>query len=375
VPTSRRFDRRPRRATIACVRQIDSQTAEDYLRRRGHLVPDDSVQIRELSGGVSNMVLLVQWNDEPMRRLVLKQARPRLRTAQPWFSSVERIWREADVLRVCASLLDAAESADVSSVAPLAVTPRILFEDRDEYLLAMTAAPEPNSVWKRELLAERLDPRVAAACGRLLGTLHAASWFDRELERQLGDRTLFDQLRVDPYYRTLARVRPDAKPLTDELIRSLGEHPCSLVHADFSPKNLLVYRDGMMMVDFETGHYGDPAFDLGFFLSHLVLKACHKIPLHVGYLELSEVFTDVYNRLMSPRIGAEELARLWSRAVRHFAGCAWARLDGKSPVDYLTDPVRRDPMRETCREVAHSNAATWPEVTAICRRRFETRVG
>ena len=35
---------------------------------------------------------------------------------------------------------------------------------------------------------------------------------------------------------------------------SLDRHPRSLVHADFSPKNLLVSAEGLMMVDFETGH-------------------------------------------------------------------------------------------------------------------------
>src|SRR5262249_24165712 len=147
----------------------------------------------------------------------------------------------------------------------LARTPRILFEDRPNYLFAMTAATRPHIVWKEQLLAERIDPRIAAACGRLLATLHGRTWADAELERRLGDRAMFDELRVDPYYRALAACRPQAAEPVAALIASLAAHPCSLVHADFSPKNLLVCPDGLLLVDFETGHYGDPAFDLGFF--------------------------------------------------------------------------------------------------------------
>lgn len=351
---------------------IDAENAESYLRSRGLVGPRETVLVRELTGGVSNMVLLVEWGRDPQRRIVLKQARGQLRTAQPWFSSVERIWREADVLRTCSRLLAAEEPGTGTTDELVAVTPQIVFEDHDMYLLAMTAAPEPNSVWKHELLAERLNSRIAAACGRLLAALHGGSWRDAELERRLGDRALFDELRVDPYYRTLALARPEARELADELIGSLRDHACSLVHADFSPKNLLVHEDGLMMVDFETGHFGDPAFDLGFFLSHLVLKACFKSPRHAGYLALSDVFSDTYSRSMSTRIGDDELARLWCRGVRHFAGCTWARLDGKSPVDYLTDPSPRDRMREICRAVAHDNVTKWPEVVALCRQRFET---
>ena len=80
----------------------------------------------------------------------------------------------------------------------------------------MTAAPQPNTVWKQDLLAGHTDPRISAACGCLLGTLHAGGWRDQALAARLGDRTLFDQLRVDPYYRTLSAVRDDARPAIED---------------------------------------------------------------------------------------------------------------------------------------------------------------
>jgi 5-methylthioribose kinase len=356
------------------MRLIDATTAEEYLRETSRIARGERVQVRELTGGVSNMVLLVELPERD-DALVLKQARAQLRTRQEWFSSLERIWREADVLAICAELLDkgtrlVSGRAEKEPRPLLARTPRIVFEDRENYLLAMTAAPRPNTVWKAELLAGRIDSQVAAACGTLLGTLHGESWLDEEICRRIGDRALFDQLRVDPYYRTLVAARPETGTAVERVIESLEAHPRSLVHADFSPKNLLVFSEGLLMVDFETGHFGDPAFDLGFFLSHLVLKACLKIPRHAAYLELSETFRRSYDETMSSRISAGELSDLWSRGVQNFALCAWSRLDAKSPVEYLTDESRRELMRSLCRQVLANRPQTWPEVITHATKVF-----
>ncbi len=352
------------------MRLIDPQTAEDYLRDTRRIGADEPVRVRELAGGVSNMVLLVERPQRPGDEFVLKQARGQLRTKHAWFSSVERNWREAEVLTICAELLESAGRQAAANAELVALTPRIMFEDRENYLFGMTAAPRPNTVWKEDLLAGRADPRIAAACGRLLARLHAGSWLDPALAERIGDRTLFDQLRVDPYYRTLAEVRPEARPAVQRLIDSLAEHPRSLVHADFSPKNLLVFSMRMMMVDFETGHYGDPAFDLGFFLSHLVLKACYHAPRHSAYLNLSRQFWQSYRDVMAARVSPQELEELWTRGVQHFAGCAWARLDGKSPVEYLTDVKRRDQMRALCLQVFKAGPSDWPEVISLCEQTF-----
>jgi 5-methylthioribose kinase len=353
------------------MQPLDEQTAEGYLRHTARIGPSERIVVRQLTGGVSNMVLLVERPQTPGGDFVLKQARDKLRTERPWYSSVERIWREADVLRSCRCLLVAATASGPDGL-PTASTPEILFEDRENFLLGISAAPRPNVVWKEELLAARADPRIAAACGHLLGTLHAKSWLDADMAAGLGDQTLFDQLRIDPYYRTLAAARPETAPAVEALVASLAAHPRSLVHGDFSPKNLLIFEGGMMMVDFETGHYGDPAFDLGFFLSHLVLKACYHLPRQAPYLELSESFREAYDRVVAPRVGAGEHADLWARGIQNFAGCAWARVDGKSPVDYLHDPSRRELVRGVCRQIFVDSPQRWPQVVALCTERLAT---
>lgn len=337
---------------------IDEQNAADYLRGVGWIGSVESVTVQALTGGVSNQVLYIARSGEGKEDFVLKQARPQLRTPQPWFSSVERIWREVEIMKICQTLIE-------SSATDYAVqTPRILDEDRENYAFAMTAAPREHRVWKQDLMTGVVEPAIAVQCGRLLGRLHVGTWGDADVQTRVGDRKLFDELRLDPYYRSLARAFPDAKPTLDALIDSVWNHPRSLVHADFSPKNLLVYLGGLMMVDFETGHYGDPAFDLGFFLSHLMLKAVHRSPDHARYLDLTREFWRAYRGELFEKIPREEYDALVVRGIQNFAGCAWARLDGTSRIDYLHDARKRDLMRNLCRDLLATQPATWDDVLA-----------
>jgi aminoglycoside phosphotransferase (APT) family kinase protein len=345
---------------------VDNAAA--YLRANGWVAADERVNVRELPGGVSNEVLYVARPDRPGEDFVLKQARPQLRTPAPWFCGVERIWREVEVLRICQRLL-AGRPCDSPEIA--ASTPRILHEDRENYAFAMTAAPAEHRVWKEELLAARARGEIAAACGRLLGALHAGSWLDADVAARLDDRQVFVELRLDPYYRSVARAFPSHAAALERLVDSVWRNRRSLVHADFSPKNLLVHEQGLLMVDFETGHYGDPAFDLGFFLSHLMLKAAYFAPEHEPYLKLTDDFWREYRAVMSARIDDDELRALEGRAVRNFAGCAWARLDGTSRIDYLTDAARRELVRSLCRELVDRPGADWAGVINMFKRSLQ----
>jgi len=340
------------------MRLIDATNAEEYLRTEGHLASGETVEVRELSGGVSNRVLYVSRNGND--DFVVKQALAQLRVADPWFCDVERIWREVEVMRICENLI----ASDVASASLRAQTPRLLFEDRENYLFGMSAAPPDHVVWKSELLSGRARTDIAAGCGDLLGRLHARTWHDNKVARHLDDRQFFDELRLDPFYRQIARVHPDLEPAITRLIDSVHHERHCLVHGDFSPKNLLIYNHQLMLIDFEVGHYGDPAFDLGFFLSHLVLKAFCFAPHDEPYFGLTETFWKHYRAQMLNAISAGEYDTLVQRAILNTAGCALARIDGKSKVDYLEKPRRREQVRQLCRTLFAESPPHWEDVLA-----------
>lgn len=343
-----------RPAIVDGMRLLDANNVEDYLRSAGRIGPAATVRVELLSGGVSNAVLRVeQQGGEPF---VIKQSRERLRTQAPWFSRLDRIWREAAVMSAIRPLL------------PPAAVPRILFEDRENYLFAMEAVDSGHIVWKSELLRGRLRAEVPVRLAEYLAAIHRGTNRNPQFAREFDDRQIFVELRVDPFYRHIARVHAELRAEIDALVEEMWGTRACLVHADFSPKNvLLVDRstaaektgDGprgdlqITLVDFETGHYGDPAFDLGFFLSHLVLKAVRDPAAAEQFVRLAQLFWERYRADVAAVAGdpAFEPVGLERRTAAHLAGCALARIDGTSPVDYLPHAQERERVRRVCRRV------------------------
>ena len=240
-------------------------------------------------------MLRVDVRGEPP--FVIKQCRERLRVAMDWRAPLDRIWTERATLDLLRSIL------------PEGTVPTVLFEDRPEYLFAMTCAPDDAVTWKTHLMAGQIDPDIAARLGTILGTIHAKAHGHPALRETLADTSLFEELRVDPYYRTAARAHPDMAPRIDALIAAM-DRPAderTLVLGDFSPKNILVHSGGLILLDFECAHAGDAAFDLGFFLSHLLLKtiraASNDRPLASRYLGLTPPFWQSYLDRTRPRHG------------------------------------------------------------------------
>jgi 5-methylthioribose kinase len=301
---------------------LSAENGAAYLAARGERVR----VAQELGGGVSNRVLLVETANG---RLVLKQSLDRLRVADEWMADRSRIFRERDGLR------------DAARFLPAGALPRVLWSDDANFLFAMDAVPPEARNWKAELLAGRLDPAIAAAAGVLLGLLIRESWNDAGLAARYGDQAVFDQLRIDPYYRTIARRRPRVAGHVRDLIAESAARRVSLVHGDWSPKNFLVHQGRVTVIDFEVLHYGDPSFDAAFCLNHFLLK-CFRRPEHrAGYLELAHVFYAWLEGLLPPA------ALPWfERATARHLGCLLlARIDGKSPVEYITEEPLKDAVR------------------------------
>src|SRR5262245_37387123 len=177
----------------------------DYLRRRGWL-GDEPARAELLSGGVSNAVLRVET---PRQAFVVKQSRPRLRTRDAWFSDLERVYREQEVMQALHPLL------------PEPTVPEVLFSDRANYVFAMSHAPAPARVWKETLLAGVVDPAVGGRAGMILGRMHEATARARRLVEPFRDPTVFAQLRVDPFYRRVQDRRPEVAEAVEPIIERM----------------------------------------------------------------------------------------------------------------------------------------------------------
>lgn len=309
--------------------ELTRDNAAAYLAARGYDFSSPSV--RELGGGVSNTVLLVESGAE---RLVLKQALEKLRVDQDWFSDRDRALRESGALRQLAGCL------------PAGAIPAILFEDTANCLFAMTAAPGLARTWKDLLLSGEISEAIAERIARLQAALIVASWRSPVWESALGDLTVFDQLRLDPYYRATARRHPDLAGFFDKLIAEARERRIALTHGDWSPKNFLIDGNSVMAIDFEVIHFGDPSFDAAFLLNHLLLKSFHRPQWMPAYGRAASRFWETLTAGLPP-----DSEWFPAATVAHLGGLMLARIDGKSPAEYLRGQEVRDRVRSFARDL------------------------
>jgi len=319
-----------------------------YLRRVGVLPPGVPAKVERLSGGVSSAVFRVECGS---KAVVVKQALPKLRVNDEWLSRVERSATEARAAAVLYRLLPQG-----SVLPPLHV-------DQARSLFVMPSAQSGAETWKAKLMRGELSSETARTVGHLLGVMHRRSRDEPALQQEFADRQDFMALRVDPYLYVTARRRPSlAAAIGRHTERMLSVRDC-LVHGDYSPKNLLVSRDrphNVILLDHEVTHWGDPSFDCAFCLTHLHLKACTFPALTHEFLRLAEEFWRSYLAAACP---PDPTSR--ERDSIGLLGCILAaRVDGKSPAEYLTTEILRERVRALASTILQDELTT---VTAVAQ--------
>ena len=295
-----------------------------YLRAKHLIDAGEEPRVRVLAGGVSNRTVLVERVSG--EAWVVKQALAKLRVQVDWFSSPERIHREALGLRW------------LEQIAPPETITPLVFEDFDEHLLGMMAVLQPHENWKTLLLRGALAMDHVVQFARLLGTIHRVSHERRdEIEPVFADRGFFESLRLEPYYEYTASQVAEAAPFYARLLAETRAINQTLVHGDYSPKNVLVHNDRLILLDHEVIHFGDPGFDLGFSLTHLLSKAHHLPERRTDFQQAAIVYWSIYQQIVIPCDWANTLE---SRAVHHTLACLLARVAGRSPLEYLSPEER-----------------------------------
>ena len=288
------------------------------------MAPHEQQVMQPLRGGVSNRTVRVERPSGPA--WVLKQALEKLRVAVDWFSSPERIHREAMGLRW------------LTQLAPPRTIPALVHEDHHTHLLIMEAVPKPHANWKTLLLAGQLNSSHINQFAQLLGNIHRHAYECRsQTAPAFEDPSFFESLRLEPYYGYAAEQVPSADGFLHSLIAETRQQRLTLVHGDYSPKNILVYQDRLILLDHEVIHWGDPAFDVGFSMTHFLSKA-HHLPGHrAAFTTAAGQYWQVYADTLGNVAWANTLE---PRAVRHTLACMLARVAGRSPLEYLTAPER-----------------------------------
>ncbi len=309
----------------------------EFLRRCGLAAPSGTPKVTPLGGGVSSDIWRVDLESGP---ICVKRALPRLRTAQPWEAPVERNAYER-------RWLEAAQA-----ISP-GVAPRVLAHDDAGYFAMEYLDPQRYRVWKDELHAGRADPAFARSVGTHLARLHAATAGDSDVAARFATDASFHAIRLDPYLLATARLHEDLAAQLGALAERTARTRLALVHGDVSPKNILVGPRGPVFLDAECAWYGDPAFDLAFCLNHLLLKCLWTPSAEAAFLACYQALAAAYLQAVAwePREAIEE------RTASLLPGLFLARIDGKSPVEYLAED---EPAKARVRKVARALLARPP---------------
>jgi len=297
---------------------------DDFLKllRADGVVTTANAWLVPLTGGVSSEIYRVE---DGSRIFVVKRALEKLRVQADWRADpgrnvYERLYLER-----------------VGQIVPGSV-PRVLSAHDGYFTMEWLGGDWEN--WKSRLLAGDCRVGDAAAAGRILGRIHRATFGDAALQREFDTTENFRQLRLDPYLQTVAGKHPGHRRLIEtEIARIASTREC-LVHGDYSPKNMLLSGDRLMVLDCEVAWFGDPAFDLAFLLNHLLLKALYHAPADKG---LKTLFTSAQKAYFGERNLADE-REFDNRTARILLLLLLARVDGKSPVEYLS-PDQQDKVR------------------------------
>jgi aminoglycoside phosphotransferase (APT) family kinase protein len=304
---------------------MQTEDIRAWLRREG-LLQGEAVRLTPLAGGVSSDIYLVESKGQ---RFCVKRALPKLKVAAHWEAPIERNAAEAAWMRAVARWL------------PRAV-PRVLAESSGAGAFAMDYLdPERHPLWKTELLAGHADSDFAAAVGRDLAFIHAHSAADSSIPRAFANDATFEAIRIEPYLRATGKAHPDLKSRLDTLARRTLATKRALVHGDVSPKNILRGPAGPIFLDAECAWFGDPAFDLAFCLNHLLLKGARagadRATFHVAFVSLLRAYLR--------GVDWENADDLEARGAQLLPALFLARVDGKSPVEYLERESEREAVR------------------------------
>lgn len=323
--------------------QVPAEIVATFLQGTGLVEDAAQARLTPLTGGVASDI----WKVETATRtFVVKKALAQLRVAQTWLAPVSRNASEVEWLR------------EAGRIVPEAV-PAILASDAEAGIFAMSYLdPADHPVWKQELRAGRADPGFAGKLGQVVAAIHASTQGSQEIARRFANDETFHSIRVEPYLEATARVHADlAAPLLALAAETLAAKR-ALVHGDISPKNILVGPKGPVILDAECAWYGEPAFDLAFCLNHLLLKCLWTPSASAGFLACFDALAENY----LAGVDWEPREAIEARIARLLPALFLARVDGKSPAEYITAEADKDRVRRVARPLI---ATPVPRLAAI----------
>lgn len=291
------------------------EVLEQYMFKRGLVKDGEDYDIHYCGGGVSGTVVYVDTQAGP---IIIKQALAQLKTKETWLCDPNRMYIEYESNKIYHEIIP--ENA-----------PEVYFYDSENYIYGREAIPQGCPMWKEDLLNGLLDFQAAEKSIDTLVEVHNQCSRREDVKQLFADKAIFYDLRMSPYIDFTVTKHPQLKDYAARIISEMMDHSITLVHGDYSPKNIMVVGRGIRVLDYEVAHYGHPAFDLAFFSNHFILKAVKFDQYPGAYLSMLEYMIRIY----FDKMDYMDKKEFESTYIRTLSMLMLARVDGKSPVEYL----------------------------------------
>jgi 5-methylthioribose kinase len=289
--------------------------------RETNLISDSEIKTIPLKGGVSSDIFLVKDGSD---RFVVKKAREKLNVKDDWFSDPKRNRVEREFAVFAGKLLPGA-------------VPKLLYADDDlDFFVMEYLGPADFSNWKALLLDGFFDENTILKAAVLMADLHRLTFKSEEAMQTFQKKSYFKTLRTDPYLVTTGERHPEFSEIFFEEADRLNRWSETLIHGDFSPKNILTGKQRVVLLDHEVACFGDPAFDLAFMLNHLHLKMLWHTVRQKQCKNPAPLFWMEY----ADRMPTELSEPIIQRTGKLLLLLMLARIDGKSPVEYFNEPEK-----------------------------------
>ena len=291
-----------------------------------NIIRSKKYELCSLTGGVSSDI----WKIDDKKRIIcLKKAKKKLKVKQNWNAPLVR------------NMYEASWNEEVYKNFPF-VVPKVLFKSKKPYFFVMHYYDEKLfPVWKKNLLANNIDYTFAIKVAEYLYKIHNIFFRKNNISKKFDNMHIFSELRIKPYVINLIKKHIDLKEKFIDISLSLSKNKMTLIHGDISPKNILVKNKTPIFLDAECATYGDPAFDIAFCLNHLMLK---KIKLKDSSKVLQKSF-DLFIKKYLQNVNWENPKDLEKRVSKLLPVLMLSRIDGKSPVEYITEENEKDEVR------------------------------
>lgn len=320
------------------------------ILREKNLISGLEPEFKRLKGGVSSDIFLVRSGDD---QCVVKQALEKLNVEDDWFADISRNENEQEFIKY------------LSEIKPKCV-PKLLYSNEKHSFFAMEYLGSDFKNWKEEMLNGIFSESTARRSAELLGDIHVNSLENGLLKKRFDKAENFYELRIEPYLVTTGNRHPELRKYFHDEAKRLRKHRQAIVHGDFSPKNLMINSDQVVLLDHEVAWFGDPAFDLAFFLNHLYLKMLFHYTKTGDIKDLTATIWKSY----FDKLGYERKRQMENRVIRLLLMMMLARVDGKSPVEYL-DEGQKEFVREFVKKHLTHGTVAHQEINKSWKKKLE----